>query len=228
MRKVLVGLLSLSALLLVTPARAQTVNVWSMGEADGSQTVTSSLGDVGTLQDRNGDPVGVQVLNNQLVFDGNGRVVVPDEPGLDPQTQPFTVQVTVNTSVVPSTDYDLVRKGLTTDSKSYWKVELVHNSARTKAFALCKMRGYVAAVSAYHSVSMRTSGASLADGASHVISCQKTDTGETLSIDGVVRVTRSVVIGSVQNTADVSFGAKASVWEDMYTGTMDDVTYVIG
>lgn len=209
-------------------ARASTTDDWTFSEPDGSSTVTSSAGHVGTLETNN-DANGVVVSGGQLVFDGNGRVVVPNDSAMNPGTAPFSVSVTFTTSVVPNSsvgDYDMVRKGLTTDSKSYFKVELVPNLVHTKAFAFCKVRGHLAGTG-YTAAQMRNS-VNLADGQPHTVACAKSDTSVSLSVDGKVVKTVTKSIYSLTNGADLSFGAKASVWEDGFTGSMDEVVYAIG
>ena len=215
-------------MLFVSPAYAGTT-AWMFSEPDGSSTVTSDTGVVGTLEN-DGDPNGVAVLGGRLVLNGHGRVVVPESTAdLDPAAAPFTASVRVNTTVVPSDaigDFDLVRDGLSTH-KRYWKVELFPNAANTKAFAFCQMRGYTSGIG-FRGTRLKWTGANLANGVNHVIECTKTDTLVTLSVDGVVRVARTISIGSITNTAALAIGAKAEIWEDMHIGSIDDVVLQVG
>jgi hypothetical protein len=164
-----------------------------------------------------------------LSFDGHGRVVVPDDDALDPNTAPFSVTVHINTTTVPDDtagDFDLIRKGLVGD-KRYWKVELFPNAANTKAFAFCMMRGFRSDTSSYKTVRLKYK-VNLADGLWHTITCTKTDAQVTLAVDGTVRVTNNSVVGTIYNGAALSMGAKATSWDDRYVGLMDEVSYSIG
>jgi hypothetical protein len=221
------------------PARAATVtSTWHLDESPGSTTVTSDDGYVGTLENdgsESASPVLVSPStwddsNAMLSFDGHGRVVVPDASGLDPYTSPFSVTVHVNTTTVPNKavgDFDLVRKGLATDRR-YWKVELFPNKAHTKAFAFCQMRGRNKALSKLVGVRLKATGLNLANGAWHTITCTKTDTQVLLYVDGNLKVTVNAAVGTIYNTAALSMGAKATVWDDQYVGDMDEVSYTIG
>jgi hypothetical protein len=218
-----VALMSSSA-----PASAAST-AWRFSEPDGSRTVISDNGVVGTLQN-DGDPNGVVLKSGRLAMNGHGRVVVPESAAdLDPRAAPFTASARVNTTVVPTDaigDFDLARDGLVSH-KRYWKVELLPNADNTKAFAFCQMRGYTSGIG-FRSTTLKWTGANMANGVDHVIGCRKTDTQVTLTVDGVVRVTRSISIGSISNGAALAMGAKAEVWEDAYTGTIDDVVLSVG
>lgn len=228
-KRLRLGFLVVAAIAIAVPANAATVDAWSFDEPDGSSTVTSSDGRVGTLEN-DGTSSGVTLSAGELHFDGHGRVVVPHDDALNPYDQPFTVSVEARTSAVPSDeigDFDLVRKGVATD-KRYWKVELFPNLANTKAFAFCQMRGRNAALGKLVGTKLKWTGANLANGAWHTIVCQKTSDQVTLSVDGVLRVTKNVSVGTVNNTKPLAMGAKAEVFQDMFTGDMDDVSYAIG
>jgi hypothetical protein len=223
------GLVVATAMVLAVPANAATIDAWTFGEPDGSPTVTSSNGHVGTLEN-DGTSSGVALSAGELHFDGHGRVVVPHDDSLNPYDQPFTVSVEARTSAVPSDeigDFDLMRKGVAAD-KRYWKVELFPNLANMKAFAFCQMRGRNAALGKLVGTRLKWTGANLADGDWHTIVCEKTSSQVTLSVDGVVRVTKDVSVGTVNNTKPLAMGAKAEVFQDMFAGDMDDVSYAIG
>ncbi len=91
--------------LLALPARADSVtSTWHLDESPGSTTVTSDDGFVGTFED-DGHGTGPVLVSpstydasaGMLTFDGHGRVIVLDEPALDPFTEPFSVTVHVRT-----------------------------------------------------------------------------------------------------------------------------------
>jgi hypothetical protein len=227
MRKAALAMAAVVAFAL--PASAATLDTWTFDEPDGSPTVTSSAGHVGTLEN-DGGSLGVEVSGGALRFDGHGRVLVPHDDALNPYDQPFTVSVEARTNAVPTDeigDFDLVRKGVAAD-KRYWKLELFPNLANTKAFAFCQMRGRNASLGKLVGTRLKWTGANLADGSWHTIACEKTAAQVTLSVDGVVRVTKNVSVGTVNNTKALSMGAKAEVFQDMFQGDLDDVSYSIG
>lgn len=211
------------ASLVLAPAAYAATTAWTFSEPNGSTRVTSNNGVVGTLQQQSSN--GVVVSNGRLVFNGHGRVVVPEAVAdLDPGSRPFSVSAQVSTTVVPNDavgDFDLVRDGLSSH-KRYYKIELFPNAANTKAFAFCQMRGFTSGVG-YRGVILKWTGADLADGVAHTITCTKTASQVRLIVDGTVRVTRSVAIGSITNGAAFAMGAKAEVWQDQLTGTLDNV-----
>ncbi len=90
------------------------------------------------------------------------------------------------------------------------------------------MRGRNAALGKFVGTKLKATGQNLADGAWHTITCTKTDSQVSLFVDGVLKVQHNVAVGSVDNTVDLSMGAKATLWDDMYTGDMDEVSYTIG
>src|SRR5512143_4345031 len=190
--------------LLALPARADGVtSTWHLDESPGSTTVTSDDGFVGTFED-DGHGTGPVLVSpstydasaGMLTFDGHGRVIVPDDPALRPFPQPFSVSVHARTTTVPNStvgDFDLIRKGLATDNR-YWKVELFPNSAHTKAFAFCQMRGRNAALGKFVGTKLKATGQNLADGAWHTITCTKTDSQVSLFVDGALKVQHNVAV----------------------------------
>jgi hypothetical protein len=67
---------------------------------------------------------------------------------------------------------------------------------------------------------------SLADGKPHTITCAKTSTTISLTVDGRTQ-TKAVSLGSISNTAPVTLGYKLG-GGDWYRGDMDQVTIQAG
>jgi Concanavalin A-like lectin/glucanases superfamily len=209
------------ALLTLGPvaALAATAAHWGMNEPAGTGTMfdDSGNGNHGTWQD---------ITANGASYQFNGstsRVVVPDDPSLDPGFQRFSYYVRFKTSVVPSAavgDYDLLRKGLGSTAGGYFKVEVYPNADHTKGRALCQMQGTTGAAKLVGS-------ANLANGVWHTIRCAKDSSGLTMFVDGVKVGFKAAAIGSIANSAPLTMGAK-SIGGDWYTGRMDQAGVTIG
>jgi hypothetical protein len=228
--RVAAGCVALVALAFVltsaSPALATTyTHVWQMDEAAG----TGTMNDTGSPTKTNGKWTNIQAgvsgySGTAYRFGGNSRVTVSDSSSLDPGSLKFTVTVHVKFTTIPGDaaggDFDLIRKGLGSTSGGYWKVEIYPTSSGTKASGLCQMKG--------SSNATKIVGApkSLNDGAWHTITCAKTDSDVTLTVDGT-SYKKTVKIGSIANSAVLTLGSKSS-GDDWYSGDMDAVTYTIG
>jgi Concanavalin A-like lectin/glucanases superfamily len=154
-------------------------------------------------------------------FEFNGtssRILVQDAPGLRPGDKDFVVTVSVAFTAKPSGDYDLIRKGLSTSSGGDWKIEILPTSVGSQAF--CYWKGSKGSVG-------KTGGPNLADGRYHKITCEKHATTVALVVDGT-RYSSTKTIGRIDNTAQLSIGAKAGSGGDWYKGRMDEVSLTIG
>src|SRR5213078_2268150 len=68
---------------------------------------------------------------------------------------------------------------------------------------------------------------SLTDGAWHQVTCARTSTGEQLVVDGTLRASNTVDLGSVDSTAAVYVGRNPA-GNDYYQGLLDDFTFTVG
>jgi hypothetical protein len=128
--------------------------------------------------------------------------VVPDSPSLNPGAADFTYTVQVQFNVVPplKRDYDLIRKGLSSEVGGDYKLEIVNRQGLAKAY--CKVidaNGHVAAIQGT---------TNLADDQLHTITCKKTSTALTMIVDGGRARKKSAVLGPISNTAPVTIGVK--------------------
>jgi len=154
-------------------------------------------------------------------FEFNGsssRILVNDAPGLRAGDLDIVATLRVSFTTVPGEDYDLIRKGLSSSSGGDWKMEIIRSSG--KAVASCYWRGSKGSKT-------KSGGASLADGKWHTITCEKHATQVALVVDGQ-RYTSTTTIGRIDNTAQLSIGAKAGGGGDWYRGRMDEVSLTIG
>jgi len=221
-----IGVVLLLALSVLGPAaRADTgSHAWAMDEAPGIGTMFDS-GSPAT----DGNWINIQAgvpgsSGTAYRFDGSSRVTVPDAASLDPGTDTFTASTKVKFSAMPTDadggDFDLIRKGLGITSGGYWKIEIYPNSAHTKANGLCQMKG-----SSGH-IKITGTPVSLNNDQWHTITCTKTNSNVTLTVDGT-SYRKSVTIGSIANGDPLTVGADRT-GDDAYIGDMDEVSYTIG
>ncbi len=180
---------------------------WQFNEKSGSAVDSSGNGNNGTLHG------GITRTGTQYHFDGStGYVSVPDSSTLDPGSGnlALTVKFTLDGNPTPSgNDYDLARKGLGSTSGGDYKAEVLDTG---KGF--CHFRGN------QHSADL-TGGSNLGSG-THTLKCVKTSSSVSLLVDGSVKASRTVTVGSIANSSGVSLGAKPG--EDFTRGYIDYVT----
>src|SRR3954469_18618091 len=186
--------------------------------------------DPGTMTDRSGNNNGTTAgitsvpgsTGSGYHFAPNSSVTVPDSASLNPGTADFSVSTQVRFDTPPdaaTVDYDLIRKGLTTAAGGEWKIEIFPNSTLTSpAFCLFKDAGGTTS-----SIRGRTN---LADGAWHTITCAKTSTQISLTVDGATQ-NKAVALGSISNNQPVGLGQKPG-GGDQHVGDMDEVRIEIG
>jgi hypothetical protein len=203
-------------------AASTVVAQWNMNEPSGTTMLDASgHGNSGTTYN-------ITRTGNGYLFNGTtSKVVVPNSDSLNPGSSNFSYSVTVSGTTVPAsgTDYDLLRKGVSSTAGGEYKLEIVNSNGIGKAFCLVKD---VAKVTA--SVKGTTN---VADGQAHAITCNKTSTGVTLVVDGKTWTkTVSAGLGAVSSTAKLTLGVKTStvtgVGGDFYSGVMRSASVSVG
>jgi len=215
-RSVILAVLALLAL--PAAASASTVSLWHMDEPAGATTMKDSVGtNNGTLTNVTTGVAGF--TNTAFSFNGSSPVAaVNSSSTLNPGSGSFTVTASVNFGAPPTAaigDFDLVRKGLSSTTGGYWKMEILQTG---KAF--CQFQGSSGGATI-------TSASSLADKQWHTISCVKRSTAVRLIVKtgtSTKTVSKTVTIGSISNTAKLTMGAK-SIGGDWYNGLMDEVSF---
>jgi sialidase-1 len=200
------------ALALVAPVRAvqaaTTVGLWHM---DSGPTAVDSSG-----HHNDGHLQNVQVASGTYDFNGHSsRVLVPDDPSLDPGSGDITISVKVKFTARPSHsvhDYDVIRKG---GNGSFYKIEIT-NTGRAR----CQFHGSSGAQGI-------VLGPDLSNGQWHTIECTKTSSKIEGRVDGHA-ASHNAHIGSISNGTALSFGGKSSGSQDLYQGQMDEVRITIG
>jgi hypothetical protein len=194
---------------------------WSMNDPS---TMVDSSGNGNT-----GTTYNITASGGGYSFNGTtSKVVVPNSPSLNPGTSDFSYSVTVQTSRVPpsGTDYDLIRKGISSTSGGEYKLEIVYSNGIGKAFCLVKDNLKVSAT-----VKGTTN---VTDGKTHTLTCKKSASGVTLVVDSLAPRTKVVSsgLGSISNTSPLTISAKTptitGVNGDFYSGTMLGASLSLG
>ena len=198
-------------------ASAGTVSLWHMDETSGSTMVDSVGSNDGTLHDiALGQP---GFLGKAYGFNGSSSLVTgPAGGGLNAGSSPFWYGARVRFPNSPSAavvDYDLMRKGLSSATGGFWKIEVFRSGQ-----IHCSMEGSTTSRSL-------TAGPDLSDNQWHSVYCLKDDTTERVIVDGAVVGTEVVSLGSFGNDAVLAVGGKAE-GGDQYDGLMDDVSFGTG
>jgi hypothetical protein len=205
------------ALTLPEAASAATVALWHMNETSGT-TMADSVGtNHGTLRNVDVGLPGFQ--GTAFGFGGVGSIAtVPSRDALNPGGAPFTATVHFRTSVVPSDDSaDLMRKGLSTNSKTYWKIELRPNPEHTRAKVRCLFHGSLA------EAKISAAPKNVANGVWHTVQCFKQNGRVGVIFDGATLST-SATVGSITNGAALTLGAKSAT-DDAYDGLLDEAAF---
>ena len=203
-------------------AASTTVALWHMDEQSGTTMVDSAGSQTGTLRNVK---VGVSGWAGSA-YRFNGRtayVTVPSSSALNPGSAPITFTAHVRYTVTPpsgtTTDYDVVRKGTSSDSAQFYKLEI-----RPDNRAVCR---FVGSKTTTKGLLIHT-GPVLNDGRWHTLTCTKTDTKITLGVDGKT-YTKQGTVGSISNSGPLTLGAKpGKSYSDFYNGDMDEVSVSIG
>ena len=203
-------------------ADAAPVAVWHLDETSGTSAFDAVGGNTGT---NHNVTLGVPgFAGTAYRFDGKSSYVqVPTSTALNPGTAPiqFTVEVryTKTPGTTSTTDYDVLRKGTSSDSAQFYKLEIRHDNR-----AVCR---FVGSNTTSSGILIHT-GPTLNNGQWHTITCTKSDTQISLIVDGKT-FTKNGVVGSIANSGPLTLGAKpGSRYTDFYNGDLDEVSVSIG
>jgi len=208
------ALATVGLVLLAGPAQAATVVArWNMDDTGSTMSDASGQGHTGKLHSVKVQQAGAS--GKGFGFSGSRSYVsVPASGDFKPGTGAFRIEMSVRLTSRPSAsviDYDLLRMGLSSTSGGDYKVEILKNG---KAF--CHFRGSSGTGDV-------TGGPDLSDGHWHTITCARTASSVTLTVDGSSYST-SRKTGSITSSQTLYIGAKDSGGADQYTGLMDSVS----
>lgn len=205
------------------PATAASTPVadWPMDETFGTTMLDSSG------NDNDGPTYDVVTSGAGYVFNGkSSKVVVPHSATLSPGSSNFSFSIQMQTNRIPpsGTDYDLLRKGLSSTSGGEYKLEIINSNGIGKAYCLVKDKtGRSAEV---------TGTTNVADGKLHTLTCSKTENSVTLKVDDLTARKKSASLGSITNTRELVIGARASTGtgtsNDWYNGTIRSAAVSVG
>ena len=219
------------ALAATSPASAatsQTIALWNMNELAGATVLVDSgpnglNGTIGTSIALNG-----AYQTFPKVTRGTGGTIDPQHvetitsPLLNPGTADFRVTVRLRiTSVVQSLG-NVMQKGQTGTAGGLWKIQLDGGNGRI----LCEF------VSPYGSGGIRSAQV-VADNLWHTVTCERSATQVTTTVDGIsTRINKSV--GNIVNNQPLSIGGKHSCSAtpnhdcDYFIGSIDYVLIETG
>jgi hypothetical protein len=217
---VLAAVATLAAGAATAHAAATPVAIWNLDDPAGSTTMTdtSGLHHDGTLTNVT---AGVPGFDTGTAFDFASipsYVSVPSATDLNPETSPFKVALRIKFGARPTAavgDFDVIRKGLSTTAGGSWKIEILETGRALCNYRAPSLQGQLSA------------GPNLADGNWHAITCARTATKVTLTVDGKA-YSKKVAVPAVSNVSEVLVGAKNTIGGDQTTATIDDVTITKG
>jgi hypothetical protein len=214
---IIAAALAATLLGLASPASA-ALTVRASWQMNSLPTLADSAGG-----DNNGTTKNITLTGGYYTFNGTSSyATAPDKPNLDPGTANITLAARVSITTIPrsaTNTYDVVRKGLTTTSGGYYKMEIARSSTGA-AIAVCRFKDSLGrAGEAYGTVNLVNKGFV-------TITCTKTSTGVTVNAAGET-VTAPKTVRSIANASPVFIGQKGDS-TDWFKGQMDWVTISIG
>lgn len=212
---VLVAAAALAWPQVATPA-SSVVAQWHMDETSGSTMRDSAGSNDGSLHSVTLGRPGLS--GTSYGFDGaHSYATVPSNASLNPGTSDMSFTVHVRYTVTPpsgaTTDYDILRKGVSATKGGFYKLEI-----RPDNRGVCRFAGSTADILVH-------AGPALNDGKWHTITCARTAKSVTMTIDGHA-YTHAHATGKISNTAALVIGAKPG--SDYYQGDLDEVAVRIG
>jgi hypothetical protein len=201
-------------LALAGPAQAApTVQaLWNM---DSLPTMVDSAGG-----DNNGTTNDVTLSGGFYSFNGTTSIAsVPHKANLNPGTANIKIEVRLKVATPPKNgaSYDILRKGTSSTSSGYYKLELRGTSSGMNAACIFKNANKVVATvtTAIPSKTWTT------------IACTKTAKTVSVAVNGSTKKTVSKTLGSLGNTSGVNIGGKGD-GTDVFDGLMDKASITIG
>jgi hypothetical protein len=204
--------------ILTSGCESTAVAIWNMDETSGRAMVDSA---------KDHDGIATNVTFNQPGWQGraysfngvNSVVAVAHAADLNPGGANFAFSARVKfTHLPPPETWDVVRKGVSTSSGGYWKLELFTGNGGARARCFWKDGGGT-------TISV-VKGTGLNNGQWHHIVCRRTGDTFSITVDGQTS-SNDRSLGSIANTSYLSVGAKPG-GGDAYRGLMDDVRVSAG
>jgi hypothetical protein len=189
---------------------------WALNEPGSPTQAFDDLnGNTGAVSNVTGDGTGYTFGAGS----GVSGVSVPDSDSLSPGSADFSFTAQLATTLpAVGTDYDVLRKGLASTVGGEYKMEILNVNGVAKAMCLVKD-------SAKHVARVQWSPkGGIADGSIHTITCSKTSTGVTLTLDGSKHTkVNTAGIGTVANSGSLFIGIRTDTGGDQFVGKIVDV-----
>ena len=221
----------LLALFAATPAQGATVAAtsptviadWEMNEAPGSTVLVDSSGNgfngtIGAAVTPNGSSQFFDLRSHK-----SGTPVTPEHldtvapfPGLNPGTADYSITLHLRWAG-PLPDVNLVQKGQ--GSSRGWKVESATGHVR------CQFLGSISQATVK---SIDFTNQTWADGNWHTVTCSRTASSVSLTIDGKLIGRTNHVTGNIVNNWPISIAGKTqcdnvTIWCDYWSGDIDSI-----
>lgn len=204
-----------------SPASAATVlATWDMDESPGSTTMIDSSGNGrhGTIGSKVqvGEFIqgstGYRFKTGENVQDHERLVLVDDSQGLDPRANDYRVTVRLLTG---AGDQNVAQKGQATAGGGYFKMDIV------KGIPICTFKGSEGRKAIGW-------GRTIWDRTWHTVTCTRTSSGVSISVDDQTPRRISGVTGTIDNKAPFSIGGKPfcdppEIGCDYFIGVIDQV-----
>jgi hypothetical protein len=217
------AVLALTVAATASPAAAaatQTLARWNMNEPVGSTVLVDSgphgiKGTIGSGVTLNGS-----AHTFPYVQGGDGGLVAPQHldlvksPLLNPGTRDYAITIALKFTLALGNP---LQKGQSGTKGGYFKIQLDNGGGRI----LCSFVSPTGSGSVWSLVTIN-------DGAWHVVTCTRTATQVSVTVDGKISGTVVRTTGSISNTWPVSIGGKSmcdqhTIFCDYFTGQIDYV-----
>jgi hypothetical protein len=229
MRGLVGPLVAVAVLAAPAVASADTIADWELNEARGATTMqdsgpngfTGTIGNKVTTAVSTGDGgLAYSFPGPEWGYDPGRLVTVPDDPRLDPGTQPYAVTIRFRTTQVGP---NIVQKGQSGQTGGYWKLVL------HKGWPRCHFRDGNNNTKAIGFVDGPTS-LKVNDGRWHTLRCERLSNGVRVTLEPGTpnEVSKFIAgaIGNIDNRRPFMIGGKldcasASVGCDYFKGQLD-------
>jgi Concanavalin A-like lectin/glucanases superfamily len=226
-RRVPAVALAAAATVVLFAASAQAapvaVGLWHLNEARGATVARDSTSPANNGRISGAVTTGIAGHFGTAYHFSGGLVTVPDSSALDPGRRPFTVSMFLRVPASLSIgDYNVLQKGRATTAGGQYKVEIGGAEQRGVGKPRCSFVD-----SSRKAVVVKASSTDIADGQWHLVICRRSASSVSISVDGSVKATTSITLGSIANASPFLFGGKG-VGLHSYIGDMDEVSLRIG
>jgi hypothetical protein len=222
----LIALVVLSPACLLLTALPASAATKTLLHYTGALSGTAVLDESGS--GRNGTAHDITVSGGAYSFNGvTSYIQTPASSAGNPGYSDFSYSVTINlpTTTIFSRDYSLVRRGSSSLTGAYYKMEMVYDKSTGHMHLTCALRD-----TAGKHASVSTPVDTLNDGKWHKLTCAKNAKTVSLTVDGHVH-TKSAKLRNMFSTQPLNFGADQpdpTTFVEHFPGLMDEIVLTKG